>query len=306
MKKLLEELYEAEPELREKEEQIEKIIAQMLVIKPKVNISKDFKRTLERRLISIIPPGGKERRVKRRNEYFRIFWYIFWSGILASFAISFGFLSYFEQTPSTEILPPSNNIALLSVPSDSASTADSMAAPMVMKSEKSENLEVAKSLPKTAKKVAPVATTSAPNLMTMDSWTPVAPEKSETPIAYVGEEFTPESSSNMQPMAKSFGATPSPQAESDTFSAQPPPTAPAVPKITFAEIILRAQKQANLLIDEKDRPFYTLWTPYTDYISKHGTGSNDNMEQLTQVYVFPLKRTDGGEIKVKKVEVVVE
>lgn len=52
MKQLLEELYKIEPELREKEGQIEEIVAQMLVHKPITKVSENFKKVLKNRLIS--------------------------------------------------------------------------------------------------------------------------------------------------------------------------------------------------------------------------------------------------------------
>lgn len=70
MNPFLEELYNLEPELREQEEYIMKIIAQMNVLKPRPYISENFRKVLKNRLISEellqknqkIPP--KKRRYK--------------------------------------------------------------------------------------------------------------------------------------------------------------------------------------------------------------------------------------------------
>lgn len=97
MKKILEELYQVDPELREKESELEKVVASMLAQKPVVEVPENFKNTLERRIMAGVNPTGIERRnTHSLNTYFRYFWYVLGAGALASFAISFGFLSFLE------------------------------------------------------------------------------------------------------------------------------------------------------------------------------------------------------------------
>lgn len=103
MKHLLEELYTIEPELREKEESLEKIVAHMIELKPEVHVPEHFKRKLERRIIGGISPE-KERRVYKKNKYFRFFWYILGTGALASFMVSFGLLSIFQEIKTKDTL----------------------------------------------------------------------------------------------------------------------------------------------------------------------------------------------------------
>ena len=71
---ILEELYTSEPSLREKDEHIQKIVAQMMDIKPEVTISENFKKVLKNRLISEMS-REKEQKTAKKNRFFRIFWY---------------------------------------------------------------------------------------------------------------------------------------------------------------------------------------------------------------------------------------
>lgn len=54
MQHLLEELYKIEPDLRAQEASLEKIISQMLLAKPKITVSENFKKVLRNRLDSEI------------------------------------------------------------------------------------------------------------------------------------------------------------------------------------------------------------------------------------------------------------
>ncbi len=111
---ILEELYTSEPSLREKDEYIQKIVAQMMDRKPEVTISENFKKVLKNRLISEMS-REKEQKTVKKNRFFRIFWYTLGVGALASFAISFGLLEIVGITgikPTTEI-PKKENLALV-------------------------------------------------------------------------------------------------------------------------------------------------------------------------------------------------
>lgn len=88
IKQLLEELYQIEPGLREKEEDITKIITQMIALKPTVQTPENFKKILKNRLLSEIVQA-KTGQVHTKNRYFRFFWYFLGVGALASFAVSF-------------------------------------------------------------------------------------------------------------------------------------------------------------------------------------------------------------------------
>lgn len=93
MKQLLDELYQIEPNLREKETELEKVVAYMTTAKPDISPPDNFKKILKNRLESIINTSKPDGAIRTRNTYFRIFLYIFGGGIaLVSFALNFGFL----------------------------------------------------------------------------------------------------------------------------------------------------------------------------------------------------------------------
>lgn len=73
---------------------------------------------------------------------------------------------------------------------------------------------------------------------------------------------------------------------------------------TFADIVKRAQALANILIEEQERANYVLLTPKVSYVSK-GSDRDTTTEELTEVYVFPLERTDGQESKIREIQVTV-
>jgi hypothetical protein len=52
MKKILEELYELEPTLREKENELEKVVTKIIIIKPSTNVPEDFKKKLMERFLN--------------------------------------------------------------------------------------------------------------------------------------------------------------------------------------------------------------------------------------------------------------
>lgn len=104
MQNLLQELYKIEPDLRAQEANLEKIITQMLLTKPEITISENFKKVLKNRLDSEIALQ-RANWIHTKNKYFRIFWYIAGGAALASFAVSFWFLSIFKTTPVWDIKP---------------------------------------------------------------------------------------------------------------------------------------------------------------------------------------------------------
>ena len=103
MKQFLEELYEQEPELRKNEEQIEKIVSQMITLKPQISTPENFKKILKNRLASETTLM-RTQKSQNRNRYFRFFWYVLGTGVLASFAVSFGFLSLLGITDMKGLL----------------------------------------------------------------------------------------------------------------------------------------------------------------------------------------------------------
>ncbi len=54
MQNLLQELYKIEPDLRAQEPNLQKILSQMLLTKPEITISENFKKVLKNRLDSEI------------------------------------------------------------------------------------------------------------------------------------------------------------------------------------------------------------------------------------------------------------
>lgn len=102
LKKLIEELYWLNPSLREKEVQLEKLVVHMTNLKPEISVSDTFRKVLKNRLTSEIELQ-KTSKIKGGIKKFQILWYVLATGAMASFAVSFGFLSIIGITGPREI-----------------------------------------------------------------------------------------------------------------------------------------------------------------------------------------------------------
>jgi superfamily I DNA and RNA helicase len=78
IKKILEELYAIEPSLREKEEELTKIVKIMIQSKPNIEIDENFKNTLRNQILENIKVKKIQNYKSRNNtNFFHIFSYIF-------------------------------------------------------------------------------------------------------------------------------------------------------------------------------------------------------------------------------------
>lgn len=101
IQKILNELYEIDSSLREKESELTKIIQTMLNLKPDINIDESFKTNL-RNIISekITSKKLEEYNKKSKTNYFHIFAYLFWTVWLLAF--SFVMLNNYDFENKTE------------------------------------------------------------------------------------------------------------------------------------------------------------------------------------------------------------
>jgi superfamily I DNA and RNA helicase len=78
IKNILEELYLVDPSLREKEEELKKIIEAMLKVKPNIKIDENFKESLKGKIFEKITSKKIENyNSKGKTSLFQIFSYIF-------------------------------------------------------------------------------------------------------------------------------------------------------------------------------------------------------------------------------------
>ncbi len=123
MKQFLEEIYEVDPTLQDKEDEIKKIIEQMTILKPNTTAPENFKKTLLNRISEEILQNTKAK-IASKDVKYNFLWYILGTGIFASFVIGFGFLSLLDTSPT-------QNIALVS--SETQSMSDPIIEPRMMK-----------------------------------------------------------------------------------------------------------------------------------------------------------------------------
>lgn len=100
-------------------------------------------------------------------------------------------------------------------------------------------------------------------------------------------------------------STEAPIKEADRSNQSKPMTNGSLTKklaVNFQGIVWLAQKEADSLIEEKDRALYVLKTPYLSYISEDS--SEKNTVELVSIYAFPLVRIDGKESKVQEIKVM--
>ena len=288
MKQFLEEIYEVDPTLQDKEDEIKKIIEQMTILKPDTTAPENFKKTLLNRISEEILQNTKAKIASKDLKY-NFLWYILGTGIFSSFVIGFGFLSLLDTSPT-------QNIALVS--SEIQSMSDPIIEPRMMKQSLSPVLsDTVPDAPMSSPE--PFMAKEAPKI---DGW--------DAPLARSMPNTTPER--NPEPVAMSLMSVES--EVSSTLNQQQTwsivyiwenLTIKIGTGLDFNQIKSLAQSKANLIIDTNDRSTYALDTPRVEHIS-HAHISEKDADVWKQAYIFPLVRTDKKESQVSEIRVIIE